>query len=184
MKFNIRERSQKVLECLTSKTQQSLRAITAITGISKSSVHRHLKAIERRQQYGESHLWETKEGADWLRILVFAVIYCFGIKGGIGSDSLSSFFHLLHLEKHIGCSASALRELEKQLKDQIIAYGQAQTAACQSEQPIGICVGGDETFYGLPILVAMELSSGFIFSEAESENRTYETWFNKSESVV
>jgi hypothetical protein len=31
-------------------------------------------------------------------------------------------------------------------------------------------------YYGLPILVAIELVSGFIFSEAECENRTYETW--------
>jgi len=32
-------------------------------------------------------------------------------------------------------------------------------------------------FYGLPILVAMELASGFIFSEVECENRTYQTWW-------
>jgi len=38
-------------------------------------------------------------------------------------------------------------------------------------------LGGDETFYGLPILVAMELASGFIFSEVECENRTYQTWW-------
>ena len=47
------------------------------------------------------------------------------------------------------------------------------------EQPIGICVGADETFYGLPILVAIELGSGFIFSEAPCENRTYETWWEQ-----
>jgi len=85
-----------------------------------------------------------------------------------------SIFRLLHLEERIGCSASALRELEVQLKEQIIAYGQAQAEA--HEQPIGIWVGGDETFYGLPILVAMELASGFIFSEV-GENRTYQTWW-------
>jgi len=54
--------------------------------------------------------------------------------------------------------------IELQVKAQIIAYGQAQSEACQGEQPIGICVGADETFYGLPILVAIELASGFIFS--------------------
>lgn len=179
MPLNIRERSQKVLQSLCKQAKQSLRTLASTTAIPKSSVHRHLKAIDRRQQYAESHLWETQEGGDWLRILVFAVIYCFGIKGGIGSDSLSTFFHLLHLEERIGCSASALRELEVQVKSQIIAYGQAQTSACQSDQPIGICVGGDETFYGLPILVAIELASGFIFSEAECENRTYATWWEQ-----
>jgi len=59
-----------------------------------------------------------------------------------------------------------LRELEVQLKEQIIAYGQAQAEASHGEQPIGIWVGGDETFYGF-VLVAMELASGFIFSEVE-----------------
>jgi len=33
----------------------------------------------------------------------------------------------------------------------IIAYGQAQAEASHGEQPIGIWVGGDETFYALPI---------------------------------
>lgn len=179
MKLNIRERCAKVLHCISQKTQQSIRAIAAATGIPKSSVHRHLRLIARRQQYPESYLWETGEGTAWLRLLVFGAIYCFGIKGGIGSDSLSEFFHLLHLEARIGCSSSALRELEVQVKAQIIAYGQAQTAAGQGTAPIGICVGADETFYGLPILVAVELASGFIFTEAECENRTYATWWEQ-----
>ena len=51
--------------------------------------------------------------------------------------------------------------------------------SCQGMQRIGICVGGDETFYDLPILVAIELASGFIFSEAVCENRTYETWWQQ-----
>jgi Family of unknown function (DUF6399)/IclR helix-turn-helix domain len=177
MKLNIRERCAKVLHCISQKTQQSLRAIAAATGIPKSSVHRHLRIIDRRQQYPESYLWETTEGAAWLRLLVFGAIDCFGIKGGIGSDSLSDFFQLLHWEARIGCSASALRELEVQVKAQIIAYGQAQSAACEGTAPIGICVGADETFYDLPILVAVELASGFIFTEAECANRTYETWW-------
>lgn len=179
MKLNIKERCQKVWQCLSENTQQSIRAIAAVTGIPKSSVHRHLKAIERRQQHAESYLWETAEGGEWLRLLVFGVIYCFGIKGGIGADSLSAFFHLLHLEQRIGCSASALRSLEVQIKGQIAAYGEAQMESSRVESPIGICVGADETFYGLPILVALELASGFIFSEAVCENRTYATWWEQ-----
>jgi hypothetical protein len=82
----------KVWQCLSENTQQSIRAIAAVTGIPKSSVHRHLKAIERRQQHAESYLWETAEGGEWRKLMVFGVIYCFGIKGGIGADSLSDFF--------------------------------------------------------------------------------------------
>lgn len=40
-------------------------------------------------------------------------------------------------------------------------------------------MGADETFFGLPILVAVELASGFILSEAVCENRTYATWWEQ-----
>lgn len=182
MIINIRERYQKVLQCWQETTCRSLRAIAKATGISKSSVHRHLKTRTRQQQYPESYLWEAVEGENWLSLLVFGVIYCFGIKGGIGVDSLSAFFHLLRLEQHIGCSPSALSKLEEQFKTKIIAYEQEQSKASQREQPIGICVGADETFFGLPILVAVELASGFIFSEAVCENRTYDTWWKQVSS--
>jgi DNA-binding transcriptional ArsR family regulator len=87
---SIKERCQKSGNACEN-TQQSIRAIAAVTGIPKSSVHRHLKAIER-QQHAESYLWETAEGGEWRKLMVFGVIYCFGIKGGIGADSLSDFF--------------------------------------------------------------------------------------------
>ena len=182
MKINIRERCQKVSLCWQEGTNLSRRAIAKILGISKSSVQRHLTTQFRRQKYPESQMWETTEGQDWLRLLVFGVIYCFGIKGGIGADSLSDFLHLLRLEQQIGCSPSAIRAMEVQLKTKIIDYEQAQSKECQGATTISICVGADETFFGLPILVAIELASGFIFSEVECENRTYETWWKEVSS--
>jgi len=47
------------------------------------------------------------------------------------------------------------------------SYGQASRGKQRATD--GIWWSGDETF-GLPILVAMELASGFIFSEVECEN--------------
>lgn len=179
MTLNIKERCQKVFQCIHEKTQQSIRVIASVTGIPKSSVARHLQAIKRRSQYPESYFWETEAGREWLRLLVFAVIYEFGIKGGIGSDSLSSFFHRLRLKEQFGCSASALRALEVRLREMILTYEKVQMESCQGAQQIGICVGADETFYDLPILVAIELASGFIFSEAVCENRTYATWWQQ-----
>jgi len=96
----------------------------------------------------------------------------------------------LHLEERIGCSASALRELEVQLKEQIIAYGQAQAEASHGEQPIGIWVVVMKPFMACPFSW-WELASGFIFSEVECENRTYQTWwaqvsewFNQGNGIV
>jgi hypothetical protein len=131
MTLTIKERCQKVLECISDKTQQSIRTIASITKIPKSIVGRHLRAIKRRSQYPDSPFWETAAGSEWLRLLVFAVIYEFGIKGGIGSDSLSSFFHWLRLKEQFGCSASALRNLEVRLREVILTYEQTQMKSCQ-----------------------------------------------------
>jgi hypothetical protein len=39
-------------------------------------------------------LWETAAGQEWLRLLVFGTIYVFGIKCGIGAETLSEFYLL------------------------------------------------------------------------------------------
>ena len=85
--MNISERCQKVWQCLCGQAKKSIRDIADSTGIPKSSVHRHKKAIEARQKHKESYLWATEEGGEWLRLLVFGVIYCFGIKKGLGADT-------------------------------------------------------------------------------------------------
>ena len=38
-----------------------------------------------------------------------------------------------------------------------------------------------QTFFGLPLLVLVELASGFIFIGTECENRTYATWVKQLE---
>ncbi len=50
-----------------------MRALARATKISKSSVHRISQRIEHRHQHPESYFWETAEGYQWLRLLVFAV---------------------------------------------------------------------------------------------------------------
>ena len=71
--------------------------------------------------YPESEFWETPEGYQWLRLLVFATIYIFGIKHGVGSEALSEFFELVRLKSQIGISPTALRRLEVQMRSQILA---------------------------------------------------------------
>lgn len=182
MTLTIRERSQKVADCIKTNAKQGLESIAAAIGLSKSSVHRHQQAIARRNQYPESGLWETAAGSTWLLRLVVGVIYHFGIKQGVGAESLSVFFKAVHLDTHVGSSASALRQLKHRLQQAIVAYEAAQAEHCQPSDKSGICLGGDETFFGLPILVLIELASGFIFTEVECENRCYDTWRNQIET--
>jgi hypothetical protein len=176
MSLSIRQRGQKVAECIHLQGLQGLQVIANATGLTISSVYRHQKAIARRKQHPESLWWETSVGSQWLKVLVLGVVYYFGIKHGIGAESLSEFFEAVHLNHHVGTSASSLRKLKQKMRDAIEADEAAQSKHCQPHEGQGICVGGEETFFGLPILVMVELASGYIFTEIESENRTYDTW--------
>ena len=72
---------------MAQPVKQRIVDIAAATGLKKSSVQRHQKGIQRRDQYAESSLWETAAGAAWLVRLVVAVVYHFGIQQGVGAES-------------------------------------------------------------------------------------------------
>lgn len=175
--MNLRERTQVIFSHLQQQGKRSIRQIAAATGMSKSSVHRHRQAIKRRNQYPESSLWEMTSGYQWLQRLVWAVVYVFGVKHGIGNDTLSELFHLLRLEQHIGVSASALQGVRAKLEEQILNYHQHQQQQLQQvATKVEICAGADETFFEQMVLVLLDLSSGYIFVEAQAQDRSYQTW--------
>lgn len=89
--------------------KQSVRRLAERTGLSNSSVHRHLQAVNRRDRYPESSWWDTEAGRTWLIRLVVATLLVFGLQRGVGAETLSEFFGRLRLEAQVGCSPSALR---------------------------------------------------------------------------
>lgn len=185
MNLNIRERCQKVFQALARPGQRTVRAIAQAIGVSKSSVHRHQQAMARRNQYPESGLWESPMGAQWLKLLVLATVFEFCFKRGVGCESLSEFFQLLHLERHVGISVASLQQLRAQMEEQILEYQrlqQAQLAAAQS--PIEICASVDETFFDQVVLVMLDLASGFILVEAITEDCRYETWQQQTQQAL
>src|SRR4029434_6361453 len=103
------EKSVRIFNYLCEAGTQSVRHIAQHTGLSKSSAHRLQQAMERRNCYPESWFWGTAEGRRWLTRLVGATLYTFGLKRGVGMDTLSELFARLRLETQIGCSPSALR---------------------------------------------------------------------------
>src|SRR5919197_3732665 len=98
-----------IINAIREHGKQSIRSLADRIGLSKSSVHRHLQAIDRRDRSPESSLWETPAGRTWLIRLVVATLLVFGLKRGVGAETLSEFFGRLRLEAHVGCSPSALR---------------------------------------------------------------------------
>jgi hypothetical protein len=163
----------------------SMRKLAHATGIPKSSVARHRQALAARSQWPEAAFWEQEAGYQWLRVLVFAVIFIFGIKGGMGAERLSEFFHRVRLDGHVGSSPTALRRLQGQLEEAIVAYPTAhETELRQAGRGVEICVGADETFFDQVILVMMDLVSGYIVLEEPAEDRCYATWRARAEQAL
>src|SRR5438128_958639 len=105
-----------ILNSLRKHGKQSIRSLADRTGLSKSSVHRHLQAMDRRDRHSESSLWETEAGRTWLIRLMVATLFVFGLKRGVGAETLSEFFGRLRLDSHVGCSPSALRTVMHMLE--------------------------------------------------------------------
>src|SRR6266511_4005426 len=96
------DKSLQLFKCLCDHGRQGVRRMAQQTGLSKRSVHRLTQAMERRNASPESWLWETAEGRQWLTRLVVATVYTFGLKRGVGMETLSEFFARVHLETPLG----------------------------------------------------------------------------------
>src|SRR5207245_10258368 len=158
--------------------KQSVRRIAQKTGFSKSSVHRLQQAREHRDTHPESWWWETEEGRCWLIRLVVATLYTFGLKRGVGAETISEFFGRLRLETHVGCSPSAvsgvLHALEQAILETATAWEDEGVATGEVRPIIGAL---DETFLERMMLVFMDLVSGYLLFEEVAEDRTYTTWY-------
>ena len=132
-------KSLRIFNAFCDNAKQSIRQVAHQTGFSKSSVHRLKQAMERRDSHPESWLWETEEGrmVGFIRLVV-ATLYIFGLKRGVGAETISEFFGRLRLETHVGCSPSALRGVMHALEQAIL-----ETAAAWEHE--GIAAGRDQT---------------------------------------
>src|ERR671933_190460 len=128
-------KSLRVFNCLWENGTQSVRRIAHKTGFSTRSVHRLQQAIARRGGHPESWLWETEDGRCWLTRLVVATLYTFGLKRGVGLETISEFFVRLHLATQVGCSPSALRGVM-----QALAAALLETAAAWEQDG---CASGE-----------------------------------------
>src|SRR5215475_10938831 len=159
--------------------QQSIRRLADRTGLSKSSVPRHLRAIDRRDRYPESSLWETEAGRTWLIRLVVATLFVFGLKRGVGAETLSEFFGHLRLQAQVGCSPSALRNVMHNLERIILETAAAWEKEGIAHGEIRPVIGAvDETFLQRMMLVFMDLASGYLLMEAVAVDRSYHTWYS------
>ena len=165
-----------VFNCFYHEAKQSIRDVARQTGLSKSSVPRLKQAIIRRDRHPESWFWETSEGQQWLIRLVIATLYTFGLKRGVGAETLSEFLLRLGFQSQIGCSPNALRRLMQVLEQAILQTTQGWEREGIAQGQIGPIIGAvDETFLQCMMLVFMDLASGYLLFEEGSEDRPYNT---------
>ncbi len=180
----MKERCRKIYEVICDAKKLSIRQISRITKIPKSSAHRQKKRIEKRNVYLESHLWEPEEGQNFMHRLVIATILVFGVMCGVGAGKIRFFFKLIRIFTHVGISESSIRNIANEIEKELIEFQKRHEVAINPEKPLEVIVGADETFFDEIILVLMELASGFIFIEEEASDRTYATWMEKVQDVI
>jgi hypothetical protein len=89
---------------------------------------------------------------------VVATLYIFGLKRGIGLDTMSEFFARLHLETQAGCSPSALRQVMQTLEAALLETAEAwEQAGCAGGEMREIIGAVDETFLERMMLVCLDL---------------------------
>ncbi len=170
-----------IFNAIREHGKQSIRSLADHTGLSKSSVHRHRQAIDRRDRYPESSLWETEAGRAWLIRLVVATLFVFGLQRGVGAETRSEFFSRLRLEAHVGCSPSALRTvmhlLERLLLDTAAVWETEGMAYGEIRPVIGAV---DATFLQRMLRVCMDLATGYLLMEEVATDRSFDTWFDRT----
>jgi len=115
----MRSRSERIFSKLSCSVKCSIREIGWILGISKSAVHRHKNAIEKRNRFPESYFWETKEGIGFLCRLFVGALFLFGIKSGIGAGTISEFFKLLRIDTHVGSCPTTIKNYMNKIQDML-----------------------------------------------------------------
>jgi hypothetical protein len=170
-----------IFNLIHEHSKQSIRSLADRTGLSKSSVHRHLQAVGRRDRYPESPFWETPAGRAWLLRLFVATLFVFGLKRGVGAETLSEFFGRLRLEAHVGCSPSALRGVMHTLERILLATAVAWEKEGIAHGEIRPVIGAvDETFLQRMMLVFMDLATGYLLIEEVATDRSFDTWYDRA----
>ena len=176
--MKLRKRALILFKRLRMKGSESLRKIEQKTLIPKSSVHRQMKNQKRRIEAVGHSFFETEAGIAWLHRLFMAVLLVFGLQSGVGSEAISLFFNMIMVATYIATSPTSIRDSKQKMRNGIDAFGAIHMPSilkfCETHE---LHLGADETVFGSEqFLLLMELTSGFIFTEALVTDRTTKTW--------
>ena len=113
----------------------------------------------------------------WLIRLVVATLFVFGLKQGVGAETLSEFFGHLSLRGACGVLAQRLanRHAHAGTSPAKIAAAWEKDGIAHGEiRPVIGAV--DETFLQRMMLVFMDLATGYLLMEEVAVDRSFDTW--------
>jgi len=84
----------------------------------------------------------------------------------------------------VGSSPTTIKSNINKIQEMLEDYLKSQQSKQVPATSIKIVGGADETFFNEMIIVFMDLASGYIFVEETADDRCYETWKDKVQSIV
>jgi hypothetical protein len=111
--MNIFKRATLLLS-IKDSAGNSLRKIAEKISTPKSNIHRHLSNRKKRVEQMGHDFFETQEGIEWLCRLLFSTIFIFGIQAGVGSETISLYFHTIFISVYVGVSANVIRKIKNE----------------------------------------------------------------------
>jgi uncharacterized protein DUF6399 len=129
--------------------------------------------------------FQSSPGLAFLHRLVIAFhLACVEI-GACGIRLVCLFLHLTGLDRFVAASYGAQQQVNVQVEQAIVAYGQAETARLAIGMPHkDLTVTQDETFTGGLCLITMDPESNFIIVEQLAQGRDQTTWHDLMASAL
>jgi Family of unknown function (DUF6399) len=110
------------------------------------------------------------------RIVIAFHLVCVEV-GACGIRLVCLFLHLTGLDRFVAASYGAQQQVNRQVEQAIIAYGQTETPRLAKDMPPkDLTVTQDETFTGGLCLITMDPESNFIILEQLAQARDHTTW--------
>src|SRR5262245_45067850 len=110
------------------------------------------------------------------RIVIAFHLVCVEV-GACGIRLVCLFLHLTGLDRFVAASYGAQQQVNRQVEQAIVAYGQTETARLAKDMPPqDLTVTQDETFTGGLCLITMDPESHFIIVEQLAQARDQTTW--------
>ena len=124
-----------------------------------------------------AEFFQSGPGLAFLHRLVMAFHVVSVEVGACGIRLVCLFLHLSGLDRFVAASYGAQQQVNVQVEQAMVAYGQDETARLAQDMPQkDLSVTQDETFTGGLCLIAMDPESNFIILEQLAQGRDQVSW--------